>query len=74
MYSMCSEYREPTLDIFSHILNKSLTLINYRLNPGQCEGLFKACCADEELLQNLIVENCGLEDSTLARIVNGLEQ
>jgi hypothetical protein len=70
---MCNEYKEPSLDILSHIHNRSLALIDYRLNPGQCEGLYRACLADEELLKNIVIENCGITDQMLAKIVSGLD-
>ena len=71
-YVECYEAIEPSLTLLNKIQNQKLCLEEYTLNLGQCLGFAKSCEIEDELLQNILIDNCGLNDLMLASILKGL--
>ena len=62
------------LPILDKVVRKTLYLMDYTLSPGHCQGLAAACqLLNHKVVNRLVFDNCGIDDSELAMILNGFK-
>ena len=57
--------------ILSKIIDKQLLLRDLKLNIGDSSGLHESMLNDPNLVSKIYLDNCGLDDSKLALILEG---
>lgn len=71
-FKECMKQGHVPLPILFKIRNKFLILQSYRLNMGLCESLQSALTIYPELLIGINLTDNGMQDSDLAKVINGL--
>ena len=64
---------ETILPVIEHVHDKTLCLASYTLSIGHCNALAKCCRKLDAKFNRLILDNCGVDDSEFATILNGLK-
>ena len=61
----------PAIYILNNIDQQILSLENYKLSKGQCEGLKKAFTYDTGIANRILIDNCGVTDEMLSILFQG---
>ena len=67
----CKTENVLVLSTISKIKEMSLDLKDYKLNAGLAKALGQTFSSDRNMLQRLVLENNGLSDELLAKIMQG---
>lgn len=70
-FNECTKANSMAKPILSKIIDKQLLLRDLNLNAGDAKGLQESMAADENLVHKIYLDNCGLDDTRLAQIVDG---
>ena len=73
-YSQCAQDTDLPLPILSHIYGNTLTLANYTLSSGHCEGLNAAAPYLQKKINRVRFDNCGIDDGEMAHLLSAFAQ
>ena len=62
------------LPILEKVVGTTLCLQSYTLNQSHCNALAKACVLFDTSIRRVLFDNCGIDDSEFAAILEGIQQ
>ena len=74
----CKSQLTPALPLLAKVVNRQITLYNYRLESAHCLAFAKTCDAIASridttgFLSKLLLDNCGVVDSDFAELLRGI--
>ena len=69
-YVECAQDTDLPLPILSHIYGNTLTLANYTLSSGHCQGLNSAAKFLQGKINRVRFDNCGIDDGEMASLLS----
>lgn len=69
--AQCIDKQSPALPIFSKIQNKTLILVNYRMNHAMCLAMKEGFRQNPKIIDTLLIDNCGIKDEDLREVLVG---
>ena len=73
-YVACAQDTDLPLPILSHIFGNTLTLSDYTLSSGHCQGLNSAAQFLQGKINRVRFDNCGIDDGEMAQLLSAFAQ
>lgn len=71
-FKQCQKEQKLALPILQKIFEKKLILRDYTINEGVCKAIRDALEKDPDLMQDFVVENCGIQDHACSILMEGM--
>ena len=71
-FKQCQKEQNLALPILQKIFEKKLILKDYLIGEGVCKAIRDALEQDPDIMQDCVIENCGIQDHAMGILLEGM--